>query len=125
MKRVIFAEDDQHITMLVEFCLEDIGCELETFNNGATAYERIQAGPEPDLVMLDLQMPGMNGLEILTALKADPKRSHIPVLIVSARAKDADRTRAIEYGASAYLTKPFDTNELCDKVRTLSAPGAS
>ena len=117
MKRLVFAEDDSHIAVLVEFCLEDLGFEVEHFDTGAGAWERLEQGPDPDICILDLQMPGMSGLEILTRLKADPARADIPVLILSARAKDADRARAIEFGAAAYLTKPVSNRELAQSIR--------
>ena len=119
MKRLVIAEDDSHIAVLVEFCLEDLGFEVEHYDTGLAAWERLEEGPAPDICILDLQMPGMTGLEILTKLKADPVRAEIPVLILSARAKDADRARAIEFGAAAYLTKPFDTTELSTTVASL------
>lgn len=124
MKRLVLAEDDSHIAVLVEFCLEDLGFEVEHFADGLEAWQRLQDGPRPDACILDLQMPGMTGLEILTCLKADPERSRIPVLILSARAKDADRARATAYGAAAYLSKPFDTAELCATVEALVTPEA-
>ncbi len=121
MKRLVFAEDDHHIAVLVEFCLEDLGFEVEHFDTGIEAWQRLEQGPAPDVCILDLQMPGMTGLEILTRLKADPERAGIPVLILSARAKDADRARAVAFGAAAYLTKPFDTAELCATVESLAS----
>jgi len=121
VKKLVFCEDDNHIAVLVEFCLEDLGFEIERFCDGGHALERLGQEPRPDIVLLDLNLPTKTGLEILAELKADPARASIPVIIISARAKDADRAQAIESGASAYLTKPFDTEELISTVETFAA----
>jgi DNA-binding response OmpR family regulator len=122
-KKVVLAEDEQHIAMLVQFTLEAEGFEVEHFPDGAGALARLQSGPPPDVVVLDMMMPGVSGLEVLARAKADPRYVSTPFLIVSARARDVDRATALANGASAYLTKPFNTEDLRALVVSLTERG--
>ena len=122
MKKLLLCEDDNHIALLVEFTVEDVGFEVERYANGSKAAARLAEPPMPDIVVLDLMLPGMTGIEILREVKADPARASTPIVILSARAKDADRAQAVESGASAYLTKPFDPAELVATLERLTGP---
>jgi DNA-binding response OmpR family regulator len=124
MKKLLLCEDDNHIALLVEFTVEDVGFEVERYANGSKAAARLAEPPMPDIVVLDLMLPGMNGIEILREVKADPARASTPVVILSARAKDADRAQAVESGASAYLTKPFNPAELIATLERLTGPSS-
>jgi CheY-like chemotaxis protein len=121
VKRILLAEDDHHVAVLVEFCLEDLGLQIEHVSDGFEALEALRRSPAPDLVVLDLNLPGKSGIDILTELGAIPEARVPPVLVLSARAKDTDRAEALARGASAYLTKPFDTNDLVRAVTGLLA----
>lgn len=118
-KRVLVVDDDRVIQQLLEVNLELEGYEVvATAADGREALEKI-AELKPDLVILDIMMPKMDGLEVCRRLKADPKLSKIPVILLSARAQDLDVRAGLEIGASAYLTKPFDPVELLDVVGRL------
>jgi len=119
-RRIVLAEDEPHIAMLVEFTLEAEGFAVTHFDNGTDTLEHLLAGPPPTLVVLDMMMPGLSGLEVLAGIKADARYADVPVLIVSARAREVDRNTALATGASAYLTKPFSTEELRSLVVSLA-----
>lgn len=120
VRRIVLAEDEPHIAMLVQFTLEAEGFAVQHFDNGSDALAHLLEGPPPTLVVLDMMMPGMSGLEVLASIKADARYADVPVLIVSARAREVDRNTALAGGASAYLTKPFSTEELRSLVVALA-----
>ena len=119
-KRVLVVDDDRVIQQLLEVNLELEGYEVvATAADGKEALEKI-AELKPDLVILDIMMPKMDGLEVCRRLRADPDLAGIPVILLSARAQDMDIREGLEIGASAYLTKPFDPVELLDVVGRLA-----
>jgi len=120
LRTVVLAEDEPHIAMLVQFTLEAAGFEVDHYANGAEALDRLLTGPVPTVVVLDMMMPGMSGLEVLAQAKADARYADVPVLIVSARAREVDRNTALASGAAAYLTKPFSTEDLRSLVVSLA-----
>jgi CheY-like chemotaxis protein len=119
-KRVLVVDDDRVIQQLLEVNLELEGYEVvATAADGKEALEKI-AELKPDLVILDIMMPKMDGLEVCRRLRADPKLAKIPVILLSARAQDMDIREGLDIGAAAYLTKPFDPVELLEVVGRLS-----
>jgi CheY-like chemotaxis protein len=119
-KRVLVVDDDRVIQQLLEVNLELEGYEVvATAADGKEALEKI-AELKPDLVILDIMMPKMDGLEVCRRLRADPELAKIPVILLSARAQDMDIREGLEIGASAYLTKPFDPVELLEVVGRLA-----
>jgi CheY-like chemotaxis protein len=119
-KRVLVVDDDRVIQQLLEVNLELEGYEVvATAADGKEALQKI-AELKPDLVILDIMMPKMDGLEVCRRLRADPDLAGIPVILLSARAQDMDIREGLEIGASAYLTKPFDPVELLDVVGRLA-----
>jgi CheY-like chemotaxis protein len=122
-KRVLVVDDDRVIQQLLEVNLELEGYEVvATAADGREALEKI-AALKPDLVILDIMMPKMDGLEVCRRLRADPELAKIPVILLSARAQDMDIREGLEIGASAYLTKPFDPVELLEVVGRLAKGG--
>jgi len=118
-KRVLVVDDDRVIQQLLEVNLQLEGYDVvATASDGREALDKI-AELKPDLVILDVMMPKMDGLEVCRHLKADPKLASIPVILLSARAQDLDIREGIEIGANAYLTKPFDPVELLEVVGRL------
>ena len=119
-KRVLVVDDDRVIQQLLEVNLELEGYEVvATASDGKEALEKIRE-LRPDLVILDIMMPKMDGLEVCRRLRADPQLAAIPVVLLSARAQDMDIREGLELGASAYLTKPFDPVELLEVVGRLA-----
>jgi DNA-binding response OmpR family regulator len=118
-KRVLVVDDDRVIQQLLEVNLELEGYQVAgTASDGQEAIA-MAAELKPDLILLDIMMPKMDGLEVCRQLKADPKLSKIPIVLLSARAQDMDIREGLEIGADAYLTKPFDPVELLDVVGRL------
>jgi len=118
MKRILIVEDDRDLADLIRYNLEREGFQVAAVHNGADALARLRAAP-PDLVILDLMLPGMPGLELCKALRRDERLSRLPVLVISARGEETDRVLGLELGADDYLTKPFSPRELVARVRAL------
>lgn len=118
MARVMAVDDDPVIRGLLEVNLEMEGHDVVTAVDGRDALDKVQADP-PDLILLDVMMPNVNGWEAATALKGDPATRSIPVILLSARAMEADRRKGEEIGVEEYVTKPFDPIELMELVNRL------
>src|SRR5262249_47739415 len=117
MTRHVLATDDEvHIRRLVEVNLQRAGYRVTTAYDGQDALEKIRAEP-PDMVVLDVMMPRVDGFEVLRRLKTDPATAEIPVLMLTAKAQDADILAGWQSGADCYLTKPFNPMELLSWVR--------
>ena len=118
MAKILIIEDDKDISELVDYNLrqEKIICEISS--SGADGLNRARRNT-PDLVILDLMLPDMGGLEICRALKTDSKTKNIPVLILTARGEEVDRVVGFEVGADDYLTKPFSPRELVLRVKAI------
>jgi two-component system alkaline phosphatase synthesis response regulator PhoP/two-component system response regulator VicR len=110
-KRVLAVDDERNIRRLIEVTLVRAGYQVAQAEDGRQALEMIKASP-PDLVVLDVMMPYMDGFEVLRTLKADPKTADIPVIMLTAKAQDADVFRGWQGGVDCYLTKPFQPQEL-------------
>jgi len=110
-KKVLVVDDERHIVRLIQVNLERAGYQVVTAFDGAEALKKV-AADKPDLIVLDIMMPRMDGFEVLKRLKAKPESSEIPVIMLTAKAQDADVFRGWASGVSAYLTKPFSPIEL-------------
>ncbi|MFA0732276.1 MAG: hypothetical protein LKKZDAJK_000929 [Candidatus Fervidibacter sp.] len=115
-KRVLVVDDERHIVRLVQVNLERQGYEVLTAYDGVECLEKAKA-EKPDLIVLDVMMPRMDGFEALQRLKSDPETSQIPVIMLTARAQDRDVLQGYQYGADLYLTKPFSPLELISLVK--------
>ncbi|MCU1350671.1 MAG: DNA-binding response regulator [Acidobacteria bacterium] len=115
-RRILVVEDDRDIAQLVELHLRDLGAEATLVHDGAEALELALRIPF-DMVILDLMLPGMDGLEIARRLRA--KTNYTPILMLTARSSDVDRIVGLEIGADDYLTKPFNIRELIARVKAL------
>ncbi|HVB37032.1 MAG TPA: response regulator transcription factor, partial [Vicinamibacterales bacterium] len=118
MNRIVIVEDDADIAGLVARYLEKAGMSTEVISSGRQALSAIRAQP-PDLVVLDLMLPGMDGLEICRALRADPSVAAVPIIMLTAKAEESDRVVGLELGADDYIPKPFSPAELVARVRAL------
>lgn len=117
-KKILAVDDEKHIVRLVQINLEKEGYEVATANTGREALEKV-AEFQPDLIVMDVMMPEMDGLEALSRLKADPATSEIPIIMLTAKAQDSDVFRGWQAGADLYLTKPFNPSELLTFVKRL------
>jgi DNA-binding response OmpR family regulator len=117
--RILVCDDDPIILRLLEVNLGLEGFAVETAIRGEDAVVRARE-THPDLVILDVMMPGMTGHDVAGQLKGDPATEDIPIVFLSARTQEEDRARGRELGVAAYITKPFDPGELVDIVRRLA-----
>jgi len=115
MARVLVVDDEPDVLLLCRLNLEQRGHQVLEAPNGDEALDLAREGVL-DLVVLDLMLPGIDGYQVLQALRADDRTSGIPVLVLTAKSLQADRERSRQLGAAAFLTKPFLPDELCDMV---------
>jgi two-component system phosphate regulon response regulator PhoB len=118
MKCVLIIEDEKDLAELVAFNLEKEGFRSLIAGDGLMGLERAQAD-SPDLILLDLMLPGMSGTEVCKALKGSNKTSRIPVIMLTARGEEIDRVVGFEVGADDYVLKPFSTRELLLRVKAV------
>ncbi|UWR21075.1 response regulator transcription factor [Sulfitobacter sp. S190] len=118
-KHVVLVEDETNIAEAIRFLLGREGWRVETLANGTSAAEVIRAA-RPDLVMLDVMLPGKSGFEILAELRSDTALSDLPVLMLTARGHARDRDMAMQVGASRFMTKPFSNEDMLAAVRELT-----
>ena len=115
MARIVVADDDADIRDLVVFKLEQSGHDVVAVGDGAAAVDACRE-TTPDLAVLDVMMPGMSGVEACRALRAEPALAGIPVILLTARAQEADIERGFSAGADDYVVKPFSPRELASRV---------
>ena len=118
MGLVLVVDDEPDVLLLCRLNLQQRGHELLEASNGTTALE-LARERHPEVIVLDLMLPGMNGYEVLESLKQDERTSDIPVLVLTAKSLRADRERSHGLGASGFLTKPFLPSDLCEMVESL------
>jgi DNA-binding response OmpR family regulator len=116
--RVLVVDDDPQVLRLLRVNFELEGYEVLSATNGEEALELVR-GDSPDVVVCDVMMPGIDGLEVVRRLRADPATVSMPLVVVSAKAQRADVSHGLRLGADAYVTKPFDPAELLDVVAQL------
>ena len=118
MKRVLLIEDDRDIVELVRYNLEREGFHVAAANDGATGLVQVRKTP-PDMLLLDLMLPKISGLEICRDIRRDQALNRLPILMLTARGEEADRVVGLEMGADDYVTKPFSPRELVARVKAL------
>ena len=118
MKRVLIIEDDRDIVELVRYNLASEGFEITALSDGSAGLAAVKKGA-PDLVILDLMLPKLPGLEICKEIRRDPALNRLPILMLTARGEEADRVIGLEMGADDYVTKPFSPRELAARVKAL------
>jgi two-component system cell cycle response regulator DivK len=114
-KRILVIEDHEENRRLLRDLLTSFGYELTEAVTGEEGLTAAQANP-PDLILMDIQLPGIDGYEVTRRIKANPALRHIPVIAVTSYALSGDEVKAMEAGCDAYVTKPFDPAELLAKI---------
>ena len=117
--KVLLVEDEPNIVEAMGFILSRDGWAVSTHANGETAMEEIRR-VAPDVLVLDVMLPGRSGFDILRELRADSGLTALPVLMLTARGQEKDRALAVELGATRFMTKPFSNIELRDVVNTIA-----
>lgn len=118
MTKILVVDDELSIRELVKFNLEKAGFEVSCSEDGLKALDLIEKSP-PDLLVLDLMLPGMDGLEVCRNIRQMEKTKFLPVIILTAKVGEIDRVVGLELGADDYLTKPFSPRELVARVKTI------
>ena len=118
VKKILIVEDESDLIKLLKYNLEKEGFRVSYATDGSIALAEVRRDP-PDVVILDLMLPGLDGLEVCRQLRRSDKFSRIPVLMLSARSEEADRIVGLELGADDYVTKPFSMREVVARVRAL------
>lgn len=117
-KKILIADDEQNIVISLEFLMKREGFDVVIACDGEEAVQRIRS-EHPDLVLLDVMMPRKTGFEVCQEVKADPSLAGVRILMLTAKGRDTEVAKGLALGADAYMTKPFSTRELVDKVRSL------
>ena len=118
MRKVLIADDELNIRNILDFTLHTEGFDVVVAENGEQALE-LAISEEPDLVILDVMMPGLSGIETCARMKQDTRTSHIPVILLTAKSSKEDRGVGAAAGADHYITKPFSPHTVIDKVNTV------
>jgi DNA-binding response OmpR family regulator len=117
-KSILVVDDEMYIVNILDFTLATEGLRVITAANGEEALREAVENP-PDLVILDVMMPKIDGFEVCRALKAKDETKDIPVILLTAKDRDSDREKGREAGADLYVTKPFSPTRLLEDVRAL------
>jgi two-component system, OmpR family, alkaline phosphatase synthesis response regulator PhoP len=122
-KRILIVDDEPDIVTSLEFLMEREGFEVEVAVDGEAALKAAEARP-PDLVLLDIMLPKMNGFELCQKLRADPKWRGVKIVMLTAKGRESEIAKGLALGADVYVTKPFSTKELVAQVQQLLGAGA-
>lgn len=116
-KKILLVEDEKNVILGVRTCLDAVGYDVEIVEDGEEALNAVSR-EHPDLILLDLLLPKLDGFEVLKVLKGTPETAKIPVIVLTAKAEEEDRQRALDLGANNYMTKPFKPQELWDRLKS-------
>jgi len=116
--KTLIVEDDPDICEILSFNLEQEGYDVEIFHNGQKAMDSLLS-TQPDLVLLDLMLPGLNGLEFTRIIRKDENLKNLPVIMITARSEEMDVLHGLEQGADDYITKPFRPKEVIARIKAL------
>lgn len=124
-KRILIVEDDPSVLRATSYILEKEGYEVISAQNGLEGLKKARESG-PDLLILDVMLPGIDGFEICHSLRGEPQTAQLPILMFSAKGQDSDKATGLKMGADEYITKPVDREVLLNKVAAwLSARGSS
>jgi two-component system, OmpR family, alkaline phosphatase synthesis response regulator PhoP len=119
LRRVLVADDEPHIGRIIQLKLEQGPYQVKLVADGREALDVLRSDEPVDVVLLDIMMPHVSGLEVLAEARALPHRGDTPVIILTAKGQDADRRQALELGATDFFTKPFSPKKLLARVDEL------
>ena len=116
--RILVVDDEIYIVHILDFSLGMEGYEVITALDGEQALEKLKS-ERPDLIVLDIMMPKLDGYEVCKAIKSDPGTRHIPVILLSAKGRNVDQKLGFDVGADDYITKPFSPRKLVERINQL------
>ena len=116
--KILVVDDEIYIVHILDFSLGMEGYEVVTALDGEQALERLQSD-KPDLIVLDIMMPKLDGYEVCKAIKSDPETRQIPVILLSAKGRNVDQKLGFDVGADDYITKPFSPRKLVERINQL------
>jgi DNA-binding response OmpR family regulator len=117
-RQILVVDDEPSIVLSLEFLMKEAGYAVRVAADGEAALRAISAAP-PDLVLLDVNMPKRNGYEVCEAVRANPAWKGVRIIMLTAKGRDVERQKGLAMGADDYVTKPFSTQEVVQKVRAL------
>jgi CheY-like chemotaxis protein len=123
-RRVLVVEDEPENRLFIGLMLRTEGYEVVEAEDGPTALRLLGGAGHPDLILLDVMMPGLNGWQVFERIREDARWAHIPVVMLTALAQRADVERAVELGVDGYLTKPFEPADLIHTIEEALGKGA-
>ena len=115
-KKVLLVEDEKNIILGLRTCLEAVSYDVHVVEDGEAALNFVK-NEKPDLILLDLMLPKVDGFDVCNTLKSDAETKDIPIVVLTAKAGEEDRQRALDLGADSYMTKPFRPQELWDEIK--------
>jgi two-component system, OmpR family, alkaline phosphatase synthesis response regulator PhoP len=116
--RVLVVDDEADLVRILQFGLQSIGYHVETASDGQEALKKARE-MKPDIILLDLMLPKLDGYKVCRLLKFDERYKNIPIIILSARTQEGDQLLAMEMGANRFITKPYDFQEVLGHIETL------
>lgn len=116
--KILIVDDEEHIVELIKFNLENVDYQVITSYDGESAIDLVKK-ESPDLVILDLMLPGMNGIDVCREIKEDKETSNTAIIMLTARSSETDKITGLEIGADDYITKPFSIKELIARVKAV------
>ncbi|HAS51447.1 MAG TPA: two-component system response regulator [Gammaproteobacteria bacterium] len=118
--KILVVDDEPNIVLSLEFLMKQAGFQVRTASDGEAGLAAI-AAEQPDLVLLDVMMPRKNGYEVCQAIRANPDWKAIRIIMLTAKGREVEREKGLALGADDYITKPFSTQEVVERVRELLA----
>ncbi|WP_275098650.1 response regulator transcription factor [Sedimenticola hydrogenitrophicus] len=120
-QHILIVDDEKNIAISVDYLLRREGYEVSVAHDGEEGLRRIR-DDRPDLVLLDIMMPKLNGFQVCEAVRQDPELAGVRIVMLTAKGRDAEKEKGLALGADAYITKPFATRELVSQVKALLQP---
>lgn len=124
MANVLVVDDEPNIVLSLEFLMEQAGFQVTTAEDGEQALESIK-NAQPDLILLDISLPGISGFDVLEQLRGQTETVALPIIMLTAHGREVEREKGMALGADDYITKPFSTQVLVEKVKTLLHHGVA
>lgn len=119
-RRILIVDDEPNIVLSLEFLMQQSGFDVAVARDGAEALERMHSF-QPDLVLLDVMMPVLNGFEVCQKIRENSTWNAVKIVMLSAKGRESEVSKGLALGADAYITKPFSTRELVDRVAAMMA----